>query len=616
MPRDDLKEDKTFRIFPKLIVACMKEYTEERELFDRALQVYNSNYTQPMGVDNKKDGVTMGMNYMYAWVQQLQAQVCPAQARASIEARVETNNDRAMYRAAFYNDTHYRKDTAEDIRWLNRWAALCRRGIWKAVWNFDTHDPSFIPLDPRTVWFDREASKFEESRWLIQAIPVTKDEFRRRMEPEFIDGELEPALYEHMTHEEFNKIPFTSYPGWMRNRTKRGMTVPQDKTSEDLLGWVEVYECYDFRNGRFYHFLKGQNFPLLADNLPYHDSVPRNFYRFVYSENMSDLSGMSDYELTEAVQLRLDEIDNLEMWYVKTSIPQVWGQKGAVTDPDNVDKAWRQSNKPGGLNWVDVSTRMSINDVFFTTPQPHLPMNFDMMRRRCQEVIEFILGFPGFSHGRMGDTDLATEVAAAQSHDETRKAERKRYVNKAIEWATRTMDAMYRAYLPADTEIPMRVVDMEKTVELTTELLGYDDPSERPLDYDYEVLADEGSEHNKSVKLRRLNEAMLNAAIMQSPNTDQKYLVREYWRLLGMPRAYQDQPPPPPAPPPGADPAAAGGVPPGPEEMMPPGEVIPGGELPDGLQGAEAGIPDALAPSAAGGPGVDGNAVPINDQPF
>ncbi len=507
MSREDLKDDKSFHLFPKLIMACKKEYEDEQKLFDRALQVYNSNYTQPTGVQNKKDGVTMGTNYMYAWVQQSQAQVCPAQSRVSIEPRRDEYVGRAAFRSALYNDYHYRLDTAEDLRWLHRWASLCRRGIWKAVWDFNEDTPKFIPVNPRQVWFDRDASKWDEVRWLIQATAVTKDEFRKRREPQRIEGEVEPPLYEFMADEDFDRIAFTSLPKWMRSSTTRGTVNSAKHSTSNLLEWVVVYECYDFRSGRFYHFLEGQGYPLLADELPYHDSIPRNFFRFVYSENMEDLSGMSDFELTEAVQLRLDEIDNLEMWYTKTSIPQVWANQNSVKDRDEVDKNWRRGRTPNGLNWMATSERSAISDIFFTAPQPTLPINFDVMRRRCQEIIEFILGFPGFSHGRLGDTELATEVAAAQSHDETRKAERKRVVNKAIEWSTRVMDAMCRAYMPEDTVIPLRVVDMQAAHELTTELLGYDDPDERPLDFDYEVLADEGSEHNRAVKFRRLNEA-------------------------------------------------------------------------------------------------------------
>tara|TARA_R110000751_G_scaffold41550_7_gene97383 strand:- start:1138 stop:3018 length:1881 start_codon:yes stop_codon:yes gene_type:complete len=545
---------------------------------------------QGSGGSGGSDDLAMETNFAYAFADTAVANICPTNPEVNVMARREAMGKAARYREALVNDTLDRIK-AHTLLWrLATLACVYPRSFVKAVWNFRRNSPDFIVRDPRYVWFDQSAGRWEDIRYLVEVTVLTQEEFERRSKgapersqgPEASKPGADPYPYlpeEPIYDPEVSKsASFTSYPSWLRDSAKDRSSM--NETSRDVLKWTVVYEVYDFSGeGRYYHFLEDAEDPLFMGELPYR-FVRNPFQLLTFNDNLNDIGGVSDVKLIWNALERLNELDTLMLWHAQTSIPMTLLNTGLCDNTSHTKSQLRAGGAPGTVVDIKGKQGASIRDIIAFTETPGLTPEFQQQRDRLNHTIEFVLGIPAYSRGVVGVTDVATEVALADTATRTRNGRRQTAVNDIVKWMAQGIVGLYEEFMAEDDVLPVRLTDATpEIIEITRasmqarELLN--EQGEEPMQFDYKVSAYSPAENNRLTQLRNLSQFL--PVLIQSPAVDKTKLTKKLLELLQMeglmvpPEQLQAQmaqgaapiqapPGPGGAPPPGEDPQGGGGA--------------------------------------------------------
>ena len=552
------------------------------------------------------DDISMETNYPYAFVDTMVANICPNNPEITVNARRKHLHEAAKYREALINDT-FRRTRGHRILWrVATMSSVYPRSFVKTVWNFRKKSPDFIALDPRSVWFDMSVDRWEDIRYLIEVTVLTREDFNSRTKGK---GKKTDSIYNPEVAE---KAQFGAYPEWLRDRQRDQSLL--NESSKEVFEWVTVYEVYDFSDeGRYYHYTEEQDEPLFAGEMPYR-FVRNPFYRVSFNDNLTDIGGLSDVKLIAPVLERLNELDTLMLWFAQTSIPITLVNSSLCDNPERVRSQLRDATAPGSIVEVAGKSNATISDIIGTTSTPSLSPEFVSSRDRCIQVIEFILGIPQYSRGVVGVTDVATEVALADTATRTRNGRRQKEIYDLLSWMGQGTVGLYEEFLAEDEILPVRLLGDPKMLEITRasmmarEIL--DARGEEPLEYDYEAVPYSPTENNRLVQLRNIQQFF--PMLQQDPNVDQAGLVRKLLELLQMEDILKDEeqlkqeaaqaqqaaqtqaPPQPGQPSAGQDTIATGALPPGADVPLPPNPMGGAGH-PSPVQGF-GGAPFELPP--------------------
>jgi hypothetical protein len=582
-----------------------RSFIDQRE-WDKVRSWYTSdasgNYSQdlPQGAGSpvdQTDDLSMETNYPYAFVDTMVANICPNNPEVTVNARRRHLHEPAKYREALINDT-FRRSGAHRIHWrAATMASVYPRSFVKVVWNFRKRSPDFLVVDLRHVWFDLTAERWEDIRYIIEVTVLTREDFNSRIKGK---GDKADRAYNPKVAD---KASFGGYPEWLRDRQKDQSLM--NDSSKEVFEWVTVYEVYDFTGeGRYYHYLEEEEEPLFAGELPYR-FVRNPFYRLSFNDNLQDIGGLSDVSLIRPILERLNELDTLMLWFAQTAIPVTMLNSGLVDNPEHIRSQLRNATSPGSIVEVAGKANASIQDIIGHTQTPSLSPEFIATRDRCIQIIEFILGIPQYSRGVVGVSDVATEVALADTATRTRNGRRQKEIYDMISWQSQAIIGLYEEFLAEDEILPVRLLADAQVVEITRasmmarELLA--NRGEEPLDYDYSAVPYSPTENNRLVQLRNLQQFF--PLLQESPQVDQNTLVRKLAELLQMQdvlkstdqleqeaqqaaqeaEAAKGQAMMGPGGPGGEDTIATGALPPGAEPPLPPN---PAGFGPGGGEGS------------------------------
>ena len=552
------------------------------------------------------EDINFETNYPYAYIDTMIANICPQNPQVTVLSRREEYRTAALFREALINDTFRRQNLHQALWRAATNAAICGRALMKTVWNFRSNSIDIYEVDPRFVFFDMSAKRWEDIRYLVEVTVLTEAEFKGRVKRKGKKG----ALYNGKVAE---KVNYGGYPAWLKDKVKDSSIM--NEASRDVYRWVTVYEVYDFSGeGRYYHYLDNVEEPLFSGELPYR-YVRNPFTYITFNDNMTDLGGLSDIKLIQSLQERLNEIDTLELWHAQTSTPVMMVNTSLADNPEDMLTALQQAAQPGSMIQVRGKQGAPLGDIVGQTPTPALTPSFATMRERCNQVIEFILGIPQYSRGVVGVADVATEVALADTATRTRNGRRIKMVEDNINALAKHIIGLYEEFLEDDRKLAIRLLDTHRVLDITRESLRLKtdrNPLEEPLDFDYMAIPYSPTENHKLVQLQKLREYM--PLLLQSPAIDQEKLVTKLLDLLQM-RDILATPEPQPAMPPGMPQPPAGmpgmpgmGGPPGMDTLatgaLPMGTEPPGVPLPMGGPG-QAG-PAGGMPGLPGLPGMGG----------
>jgi len=590
---------------PKQIVGIIKTHKSksrsERREWDKWRSWYMSEYwggqkEEPSGslplMGDASEDVNFETNYPYAYIDTMIANVCPQNPQITVSARQEDLRPAAQFREALINDT-FRRNALHRLLWKTAThTSICGRALMKAVWNFRKGSAELFAVDPRHIFFDMSAAKWEDIRYLVEVTVLTEAEFKARTKRKGKKG----ATYNAKVAE---KAKFGGFPSWLKDNVRDGNML--NEASHDVYRWVTVYEVYDFEGeGKYYHYLDTVEEPLFSGELPYR-YVRNPFVFLAFNENMSDMGGLSDVKLVQSLQERLNEIDTLELWHAHTATPVMMVNTSLADNPEDILTALREANQPGSMIEVHGKANAPLGDLIGQTPVPALTPSFPAMRDRCNQVIEFILGIPQYSRGVVGVADVATEVALADTATRTRNGRRIKQVEDMVRGLAQRVVGLYEEFLPEDSTLPIRLTDSRQVLEVNRETLKLRpsrDPSEQPLEYDYDAVPYSPTENHRLVQLQKLQQYL--PLLLESPLVDKEKLVVKLLDLLQMRDVLAPAAPAAPAGMPMAPPAGPP-MPPGGGQPLPsnPVDTVAGGGMPTGP-----GAP--LPPTPMGGPGFPG----------
>jgi len=591
---------------------------DEREEWDRYQSWYLSEYNAPAvdspsgsGGDAESDGdLSLETNYPYAYIDTMVANVCPTNPQVTVNARRKALQPMAIFREALANTTLKDQKAHKAIWRMATQASITGRGLQKAVWNFKRSRPEFVSIDPRRGWFDMTADRWENIRYFIHVTTMTKSEFKQRVKtPGRYKKGKGKGVYDKATSD---KVQATGYPEWLRDQVREDHF--SGKPAKDAFKWVIVYEFHDYTVDKVFHYADEVPDALMSDDLPYR-LLKRNFHLMTFNDAIQDIGGVSDVKLIAPVQERLNEIDSLELWFVHTTIPVLLVNAGLCDNVEQAMAALRNAVSPGMMVQLNGRHNVPLQDIIGQTPTPQLSPSFDKMRARCIEIIEFVLGIPAYTRGAVGTTDVATEVALADTATRTRNGRRMKEVYDTVGWMSHAAVSLYEEFMADDAELAIRLTDSREVVNVTRKDMGAigakelrDFRGEGVFDYDYDVVPYSPTENNRLVQLNNMQnfmEMLVNSPIVDKIKLYQKMLqalqmtdimvddqkLQMVKQMLEQMEMQQMQPPAPEGPP------AAGG----PVGALP---NMAGGDLPPGVE------PPALP---TGGPGpAQGSPLPAD----
>ena len=476
-------------------------------------------------------------NYPYAFVDTMVANICPNNPEVTVNARRKGLHEPAKYREALINDTLRRVRTHRILWRAATMSSVYPRSFVKTVWNFKRRSPDFLVVDPRYVWYDMSVDRWEDIRYTIEVTVLTRQDFESRIKREKNSSD-ESKVY---SAEVAGKAQFGAYPEWLKDQQRDRSLM--NESSKEVFEWVTVYEVYDFSgDGRYFHYLEDQEEPLFAGELPYR-FIRNPFYRLTFNDNLENIGGLSDVSLIAPVLERLNELDTLMLWFAQTAIPITMLNTGLVDNPERIRSQLRDATSPGSIVEVAGKSGASMQDIIGHTMTPSLSPEFVAARDRCIQVIEFILGIPQYSRGVVGVSDVATEVALADTATRTRNGRRQQEVYDLISWQSQSIVGLYEEFLADDEVLPVRmggdseVVEITRASMLAREILS--SQGEEPLEYDYSAVPYSPTENNRLVQLRNLSQYF--DLLSQSEQIDQKRLIRKLTELLQMEDILKDR---------------------------------------------------------------------------
>lgn len=517
-------------------------------------------------------------NYMFAFLDTMMAVVIPSNPQVNIRPNNDDVKDSARAREALLNSTFRRGRLDQRLRRTALFASLMGVGFIKTVWRASEKRIVYQALSPRMVFYD-ESVPWEDCRWLIEAVPYTKQDFEARLENK--EFTLPPD----------KKPVYGQIPKWIDNQTDGGHRSLYNDEIHKTFERLVVYEFHDLGAQTVTWFLAGDfKEPIAHHEKPFR-FVKNPYARLVFNEGPDDHGGIPDAKLIEAQQKILNELDMLELWHAYTTIPKPVVDDNAVDDPNGSVAALKNANGPGDIIRVKLKDDRPTQSWLQYTAVPAMTPAIDKMRDRVSGQISFTLGMPEYQRGEVGEAKLATEAALADTATRTRNGARQAMVKALVRDVALTSLGLWREFMPKASEVFLQGRTANSRVLVDRLELAFGDPSDELSDeqlfgeewfYDYEIAASSPGEQDKAVRLQRF--ATYLQAFVTAPNVDQARMFEELANLLGMPEIISENPAPPMMP--GMPGAPVPGVPGSEGNAGVPGSPVQGNALPNGLAAA------------------------------
>ena len=486
------------------------------------------------GVEDDEEDERFDRNELFAFLDQLVATVCPPNPEVTIKARRRPMRNAAKFRELLINEVFEMETLA-----IKLWKAVGRacifpRAFLKATWSKKKARPKVRVVNPHFVFYDEMASEWEDVKYVAEVKMLTRGEFMARVKKSK-RGKGDYLLSPEM----LQKVSFGDHERWMQHHDSSGLYSGSGSNAKRAYKWVPVVEFYDLSSRTLYHFVEGLPDPVYEAPLPYqlHDNP---YYMLAFNDNLKNNNGLSDASLVRPTLNRLNDLNALQMWHIKSGIPIPVLHEGLTDDPDDFAAQYRSARGPGDIIKLAAQPRVRIEEVLSHTPVPQLPVEWQQVSQQMLDVIERILGLPGFARGQVGQTDVATEAAMAGDSVRTRNARRQKIIYLAIEWLSRAIINLFIEFMPSDSTIPMQLMEDGPEVSVSRRLLGFGMPSDGavegddPWDYKFSALAYNGDEDNRIVRLKNLTELLPN--LVQNPEINQRRLWQEVLGLVKMDR--------------------------------------------------------------------------------
>jgi hypothetical protein len=421
---------------------------QETDRWSKYLQWYLNRFRTSDTQQNEGDDVELNehTNYLFALVDTISASLVPL--NPNMHARPESPDaaDRALVVERLLRQdikaTRLRKVSRRCIRRT----VLFGRAPAKVVWDELIQAPRVYDVKPEWLWWNFEVP-FEQSPYYIEYTTVPDEEMQRRLKrPKTPDGRRPAAIY---NRKGLTGQSMKGGPHWLRTVLQSNTTRNLTDKVEELFSAHVVYEIYFPREDRCVHLMPGAEVALYDGPAPY-GMVPNPYAIVSFHDRLEDERGLSDAELIDSLQFRMNELSQLAMEHILRSMPWMAYDRDAV-DKDSIEAL--EEAAPGDLVGVSVRQGKTVRDAFAEGPTPSLTPDFYRERSRIQEDIQLISGFPDWARGRNVRAEVATEVALQESALKTRFTQREQDVADFHAEIGNRMLLLRREMMPEDQKV-------------------------------------------------------------------------------------------------------------------------------------------------------------------
>jgi len=524
-----------------------------------------------LGMDDTR-GAEFETPYTYAYIQTMIANIVPTNPQVTVKALRKGREDARKAREALANDVLV-DDSAHTSLWkLCTLAALDGAGFVKAMWSEKLGRPTFRVLSKQQVWFDETAERWEDARYAIEKVQLTRAEFEERSQPRKSPrGRPKRPLYNPKVAEgvTYNSSQSIAVDG------------PDEDRSQQIFEMVTVYEFYDFTSDKFYHMLDGNPEPLLEAEFPY-KRLKNPYRQLMFNDNTRNLRGISDIQLIEGPQEVLNSLNAEEVRHVQAAIPVVLMDGAALQEPDQLARQLGKVRSSGEGIVVQRSTtgdRVPLREILAYTPTPTLTPSWSAMKQEAKSAISFTLAIAEYQRGGVGNSDIATELALADTSIRTLNGRRQTAVYDVVRWMGEGVIALYEQFWPMDDAGEPEVVDLmtgEEPMTFRNEDLAFGETSP---EYRFRAIPYSAAENSRIVQARNMVDSLPIIQWLSALGVvDVRKWAGEFTEVYRLPDILT----PPGTPPPGG---AAPPTPPGPATE----DTLATGALPDTAEISPAG---------------------------
>ena len=518
-----------------LIRGHTQQMEHDRVEWDEHAAAYRSSYFENYdergytgNEDEDEDTVHTELNYLYPMVDSLLAIVVPPNPQVTIVTNRKSFKAAGTFREAYLNKLLVRASTAEKLWKLAARSIIFPRAFIKCLWDVRRSTPKLRVINPHNIFFDQRAESWDEVRYVIECTTITQAQFQQRIKNQ------------KGTRKSLYKVPndwkptYTQHPE-QKQRTDRKADLAQDSA----YSWIRVYEVYDLIGKRFMHYVDGLEIPVFDDALPY--QLHRNpYYMLTFNDNLEDIGGLSDAKLVFQSMQRLNELATLRMWALKTTISTPVVHTGLLDDEEEFFDGYLNLDGPGQALRLAARPNTTIGDVLGQTPTTQMSSDWQPTMDELKDMIEYILGSPGYLRGETGSSDVATDLALANEAVRTRNSRRQKQIYLVIQWVCEAFINLLIEHMPEDVQIPMKLAadGQEELADRST--LAFPPPDQNgqvqpdgAWNFNYAANPYNASEDNAVAQLKTLMQLL--EFFQMSPSTDQHGLAEKLAGLIRMP---------------------------------------------------------------------------------
>lgn len=517
------------------------------------------------------DGTTAEFNLLYTALDTSMSSILPPRPSCSFKARNSEERKSRKLLSYVVTEMMHEARLGAKLRKSYLHASLFRTGILKVTWDTEDNErPLLKAVNPRCMFWDTYADCMEDIRYIIEAIPTTKEEFRQQV------GRDGPYKLKGI---KFDEVDFGEYP-----HEFKGVDISNDFENEakntESDEWVTVYQVYDLVHKKLRVYYDGQDEPLYLGNLPF-QYMKHPFVLFQTNDDPNTLAGLSDGELAYSSLQRGNELEEIRMTTVKiAAAAPLTANTAVMNDPDEFLEEFNNASVTPGVSVVPVELTQghTIGDALSYAPIRQVTSSLTATLNDSHNKTNMVLASPAFGRGQAGSSDVATEISAQGEGVKTRNAARQEIVYNAIEEVALKIVALMAEYLPLDYVDLVEINGKDELVSPESLRLGGVDPNVEGAKAQYtppgfrmsklRVSASPYNQENQNAitRLRALN--TLAPLLLQNPMIDQQKLLVAMTEDLGYSDMVLDQPPAPQAPP--GLPPQGGGLPPNNAGALPP----------------------------------------------
>jgi hypothetical protein len=463
---------------------------------------------------------TLETNYLFAFIDSMIAVAGLPNAEVQVRAKIPELNELAQIRAAYIRDVFDQNDITSILWQYQSLASICGRAFLKVGWNARRHRPIIRVVDPRRLFYDRKAQHWDDVRYVIELIVISRSEW--------------DARFKNGTWKKNDNIKFKK-----QNQKQYNNAENQDNAKTPKLGNVKgglydftfVYEVYDFSSNSYSQWAEGSwDEPLLETEMDKRLDNP--FTPLIYNSDLRGLTGVSDAQLIEKPLRVLNEIDTLELRYALASIPFPIMDTSKLDKPEEAIAMFQQASNPQALVPLDVPEGTRISDILTWSQAPPNNPSFYRMREQARNVIEYVLALPSFARGVVGAADVATEVALAEQATRSRNGRRQTTLRRAVAAVGMKTLAIAAVALGERAEFNVRTSE-DEVKKFSPATIRFEDMYMEELTYDYEFVTASPPESAKSVIFQNLQTIM---PLITDPMMDKRKILADLLHMLGLPK--------------------------------------------------------------------------------